>query len=439
MSSPRLESGKIKWVFSKAHLKIMSWWAKGSPVAAYEGIILDGTVRSGKTLPGICSYVLWAFDRFRAPQQFIIAGKTIGALRRNVIKPLKMASASIGVRVVEKRADNLLQVVDAFGVCHEFVLFGGNDERSQDLVQGYTAAGAFFDEVPLMPRSFVDQALTRLSVEGATMWFTCNPASPKHWFMTDFIKKASDKRLLYLHLTMDDNLSLPQSVKDRLKRMFSGVFYRRYILGEWCLAEGLVYSGFDHESMVVDDPDDLSVYDTIILGADYGVQNPMVYLMLGHRSDPDRWEVVREYFYDGRGVDRQKTDAQYYADLEAFAGGTIAQEIDIDPSATSLIAAIKQSRRFRPVHANNSVLPGIQFTATLFQLGKLVVCRSCVNTLRELDTYSWDTKKSESGVDVPLKVDDHTMDALRYAANTHIRRYSRRYGIVYSAPSEEAA
>ena len=142
---------RIKWVFSPAHLRIMSWWAYGSPVSHYEGIILDGTVRSGKTLPGSCSFVLWSFDRFREPQQFLLCGKTIGALRRNVVKPLKQAAASIGVRVIEKRADNLLQVTDTTGVCHEFVMFGGNDEGSQDLVQGFTGAGAFFDEAPLMP------------------------------------------------------------------------------------------------------------------------------------------------------------------------------------------------------------------------------------------------------------------------------------------------
>jgi PBSX family phage terminase large subunit len=409
----------------------MSWWNKNSSVSDRFGIIIDGAVRSGKTLPGSCSYVLWSFDRFpQGGKSFFIAGKSIGTVRRNVIKPLVQAGRYLGLAIQERRSDSMLVVTNGAGYTNSFYIFGGNDESSKDLIQGFTGSGGFFDEVTLLPRSFVDQALSRLSVKGATAWFTCNPDSPSHWFKKEFIDVASDKDLLYLHLTMDDNLSLDEDVRARYKSLFSGVFYRRNILGEWCLADGLVYSSFDAGKMIVPTRS-LEDYSELIIGSDYGVQNPMVYLLLGYSHERNRWEVAREYYHDGR-KDGQKTDAQYYADLVEFAGGTTAQNIAIDPSAASLIAAIREGRRFRVTQADNRVIPGIQFVSSLLQGGRLVVCDECVNTIREMQTYSWDVKASEKqGRDIVLKESDHALDALRYACMTYIRRYARRYGIAY--------
>jgi PBSX family phage terminase large subunit len=279
----------------------------------------------------------------------------------------------------------------------------------------------------------MDQALARLSVEGSTAWFTSNPDSPSHWFKTEVIDRADSRGLLYLHMTMADNLSLSEKKRESYKTQYFGVFYRRMILGEWCLADGLIYSVFDRQTMVVD-PSPLSDYDELILGCDYGIQNPQVYLLTGWHKRFLRWEVIREYYHEGRDPEQggQKTDAQYYADLVKFAGDTNAQTIYIDPSAASLIAAIRQERRFRPVGANNAVIDGIQFTSTLFQIGKLVVCKGCKNTIRELESYAWDTKASEKeGKDIVIKKDDHTMDALRYITFSHIKRYARRYDITY--------
>lgn len=422
----------IDWVFSRKHLMAMSWWNASSIVRDSFGIILDGAVRSGKTLPGSCSFVLWAFYRFpTGGKNFFFAGKSIGTVRRNVIKPLVQAARYLGLAMQERRSDSLLIVTNGAGYSHSFYLFGGNDESSKDLIQGFTGAGGFFDEVPLLPRSFVDQALSRLSISGATAWFTCNPDSPTHWFKKDFIDTRQDKDLLYLHMTMDDNLSLSDEVRQRYKSLFSGVFYRRNILGEWCLAEGLVYSMFDADKMVVE-PSPVEHYGEWIIGTDYGVQNPQVYLLFGYNNVADRWEVYSEYYHDGR-TSGQKTDAEYYADLESFVGDIPATYDYIDPSASSFIAAVRQGKRFRTVHADNSVVSGIQFTSSLFQAGKLVVCRGCDNLLRELTLYSWDAETSrKQGKDIVVKDNDHACDALRYACFTHIRRFAKRYGIFIS-------
>lgn len=439
MSASRPTANEINWQFGQKHLMALSWWNRQSPVNDSFGIILDGAVRSGKTLPGSCSYVLWSFDKFpKGGQSFFFAGKAIGVLRRNVIKPLIKAGRYLGLSIQERRSDSMVMATNSAGYTNTFYLFGANDERSQDLIQGFTGAGGFFDEAPLMPRSFVDQALSRLSVEGATAWFTSNPDAPSHWFKKEFIDKAEDKGLLYLHMTMDDNLSLAESTKQRYKSLFYGVFYRRFILGEWCLADGLVFSVFDRDSMVVE-PSPMSDYGELILGCDYGIQNPQVYLLLGWHNKAERWEVIREYYHDGRSSQQQKTDAEYYTALVEFAGPTTAKAIYIDPSAASLIIVIRQQRRFRPIGADNSVNPGIQFTSSLLQTGKLVICSGCVETIREFESYAWDTKASEkAGKDVVIKKDDHCMDALRYCAYSHIRRYAKRYGITYIDEREAA-
>lgn len=431
---------EINWAFSEKHLKIMSWWNKNSPVKNAFGIIMDGAVRSGKTLPGSCSYVLWAFDRFpKGGQNFFFAGKAIGVLRRNVIRPLIKAGRYLGLAIQERRADNMVVITNASGYTNNFYLFGGNDEKSQDLIQGFTGAGGFFDEAPLMPRSFVDQGLARLSIEGSTAWFTSNPDTPSHWFKTDFIDKSMSRGLLYLHLTMDDNLSNTEITKQRYRVWYQGVFYRRYILGEWCLADGLVYSVFTRSTMVVK-PKPIKEYGPLLLTCDYGIQNPQVYLLMGWSAKDTRWEVIKEYFHNGRDEKQgQKTDAQYYEDLLEFAGDTKATDIIVDPSAASLIATIKQGKRFRAIGANNAVVDGIQFTSSLFQTGKLVVCEGCTNTIRELENYAWDTEKSrKEGKDIVIKQDDHCMDAMRYACMTHIRRYAKMYGITLIDTKEAA-
>lgn len=233
----------------------MTWWCDNSPVKDYDGIIADGAVRSGKTISMAPSFVNWAMECYEECD-FALCGKTVGSLRRNVINNLKNQCISLGYEWQEKRTDNIIVITKNKGAKNEttnyFYTFGGKDESSQDLIQGMTLAGVFFDEVALMPQSFVSQAEARCSVEGAKFWYNCNPKAPTHWFYKEYIEDEvyREKQLLYLHFTMDDNLTLSERVKERYKRMFSGVFYQRNILGLWVTAEGKVYINFDKSNVI---------------------------------------------------------------------------------------------------------------------------------------------------------------------------------------------
>ena len=238
--------------FSRKQRQVLNWWTEESPVKDCDGTIADGAIRSGKTVSMSLSFVLWAMSSFQG-QNFAMCGKTIGSFRRNVLFWLKLMLKSRGYRVSDHRADNLV-VISKGDVENYFYIFGGKDERSQDLIQGITLAGVFFDEVALMPESFVNQATGRCSVDGSKFWFNCNPDGPYHWFKQNWIDQKEKKNLIYLHFTMDDNLSLSEKVKIRYRGMYSGVFYQRYILGLWCMAEGIIYDMFDKTCLLYTSP-----------------------------------------------------------------------------------------------------------------------------------------------------------------------------------------
>lgn len=312
--------------FSKKQKKILTWWLKESPVHDKNGIIADGAIRSGKTVSMALSFIIWSMESFSG-ENFGMAGKTIGAFRRNVLKPLKLMLLSRGYEYKDHRADNLLEVTRN-GVTNYYYIFGGKDERSQDLVQGVTLAGFFFDEVALMPQSFVNQATARCSVEGSKWWFNCNPDKPRHWFKIEWVDKADDKDLIYLHFTMDDNLSLTEAIKSRYKSLYIGVFYERFIKGLWVSAEGLVHPQIANNQNAYaisykDITADLGITH-IYIGVDvggtkshtpfvatgftrgYGKQIRLYYKCLKHSKgtvDPDRvYETFKEFVTEVRSL-----------------------------------------------------------------------------------------------------------------------------------------
>lgn len=400
--------------FSKKQRKVLNWWCKDSPVKDKDGIIADGAIRSGKTISMCLSFVMWAMSSFDG-QNFGMCGKTIGSFRRNVLFWLKLMLRSRGYKVVDHRADNMLTITRG-DVENYFYIFGGKDERSQDLVQGITLAGVFFDEVALMPESFVNQATGRCSVDGSKMWFNCNPDGPYHWFKVNWIDKAIEKNLLYLHFTMDDNLSLSERIKARYRSMYTGVFFKRYILGLWAVAEGIIYDMFSEEKHVVDYEE---IKDILIntqscryVSCDYGTQNATVFL-LWNKARNGKWYCVREYYYSGRDKAVQKTDSEYADDLKKWLNGTKVKAIIVDPSAASFIAELRK-RKYKVIKARNNVLDGIRLVATLLNLKELFFVKECMNTIKEFQSYIWDEKAVERGEDKPIKQHDHAMDAVRY-------------------------
>ncbi len=408
--------------FSNKQLKILTWWLANSPVHDRDGIIADGAIRSGKTISMCLSYAMWAMESFNG-QNFGMCGKTIGSFRRNVLFWLKLMLVSRGYKVVDQRADNLV-IVSRKNVTNYFYVFGGKDERSQDLIQGITLAGCFFDEVALMPESFVNQATGRCSVDGSKFWFNCNPDGPYHWFKVNWIDKQDEKNLLYLHFTMDDNLSLTEKIKARYRSMYSGVFYDRYIRGLWAIAEGIIYDMFSKEKHIVDvqkliDCGEITLTGERYVSIDYGTQNPTVFL-LWEKANNSFYYCTREYYYSGRENGVQKTDAEYADDLKEWLGNTKVNRIIIDPSAASFIAQL-QKNGFKIKKANNSVLDGIRLVATLLNELKLFFDVSCTNTVKEFGSYVWDVKASEHGEDKPVKEHDHAMDAIRYFCMTILK------------------
>lgn len=399
--------------FSKKQLKVLTWWLPESPVSDLDGIIADGSIRSGKTVSMALSFVMWAMFSFEE-QNFAMCGKTIGSFRRNVLMVLKLMLKSRGYKLKDHRADNYLEI-SFKGKVNYFYIFGGKDERSQDLIQGITLAGVLFDEVALMPESFVNQATGRCSVDGSKFWFNCNPDGPYHWFKTNWIDKAKEKGLVYLHFTMDDNLSLSEKIKQRYASMYSGVFFQRYILGLWVVAEGIIYDMFSEVKHVVEEVKE-SLQPKYYISCDYGTQNATVFL-LWQQGISGIWYCTDEYYYSGRDESSQKTDNAYADDLEKFIAGRKIEAIVIDPAAASFIALLRE-RGHKIRKARNDVLDGIRFTGMQLNIGKIKFLKKCKNTIQEFSSYIWDAKACERGEDKPIKQHDHAMDAVRYFCYT---------------------
>ncbi len=430
--------------FSRKQRKVLNWWCKDSPVKDTDGIIADGAIRSGKTVSMSLSFILWAMTTFK-DQNFAMCGKTIGSFRRNVLTGLKQMLRGRGYRVIDHLAGdqpNMVEVTQK-GVTNYFYIFGGKDERSQDLIQGITLAGCFFDEVALMPESFVNQATGRCSVEGSKYWFNCNPAGPMHWFKINWIDKSEGyvgkekaeelrqegkeiKRLLYLHFTMDDNLSLSEKIKERYRSMYAGVFFLRYIKGLWAVAEGLIYTMFTERNVYDDDtrPKGLEYLARRTISLDYGTTNPCVYLDI--YDDGETVWIDREYRWDSRIEKKQKTDGEYADDMEEFMGSNpdFICPVVADPSAASFITELR-GRGYVVKAADNEVLDGIRVVATLLQKGVLKIHCRCVGVVMEMKSYVWDEKAAERGEEKPVKQMDHGLDALRYYCMTSLPEWRR--------------
>ena len=400
--------------FSDKQKKVLTWWCDNSPVKNKDGIIADGAIRSGKTLCMSLSYVMWAMTRFNQ-QNFGMAGKTIGSFRRNVLFWLKLMLKSRGYIVRDQRSDNLLTVTKG-NTTNFFYIFGGKDERSQDLIQGITLAGMFFDEVALMPESFVNQATGRCSVTGSKYWFNCNPNSPKHWFKVNWIDALEKKNLIYLHFTMDDNLSLDESIKARYRAMYVGVFFKRYILGLWVMADGLVYDMFDEDKHIW--RGEVPYARTNIVSIDYGTVNPFSCGLW--TFDGEKAIRSKEIYYNAREDGNNRLDDEtYYEMMDKMIGNANVEYIIVDPSAASFIETIKKHGKYVVKGANNDVLDGIRVVTTFLNAGRIYIHESCTNSIEEFGLYSWDT---ESGEDKVIKENDHAMDDIRYFCNTYLRR-----------------
>ena len=386
------------------------------PYSGYTALICDGAVRSGKTSVMSLSFFLWGMGNFDGCA-FAFCGKSVGAVERNIVTPLlRLSYLREQFSITYNRGAHVI-VARRGRRENRFYLFGGRDEASYTLIQGVTLAGVLLDEVALMPRSFVELALARCSVDGAKLWFNCNPEGPQHWFRQEWILQPERRNALHLHFTMDDNPSLSEETKSRYRSMYSGAFYQRYILGLWVISEGLIYDMFDQSENIyaaAERPVDMVWRSTRTIACDYGTANPTVFLDI--YDDQSVIRVDREYRWDSRKEHRQKTDTEYADDLLAFMGKDWCAVI-VDPSAASFIAELR-SRGVYVVPAQNEVLDGIRKTGALIRRRAIRICDSCTGLIDELGTYSWDQKASLRGDERPVKQQDHGPDALRYYINS---------------------
>lgn len=425
--------------FSKKQRKVLNWWTESSPVKDADGIIADGAIRSGKTVSMSLSFVMWAMENFDS-QNFAMCGKTVGSFRRNVWFWLKIMLLSRGYRYKDHKTENYIEI-SKNEKTNFFYIFGGKDEASQDLIQGITLAGIFFDEVALMPESFVNQGTGRCSVDDSKYWFNCNPDGPMHWFKVNWIdksvgylskeqqndlisKRVNLKNILYLHFTMDDNLSLSGKIKQRYRNMYVGVFFKRYIQGLWVMAEGAIFDMWSKENEITEEqlPLGLKHKARRYIAIDYGTSNPMVFLDIW--DDGDTVWIIDEYYYDSKETGRQKEDFEYAEDFQKFVGDDYPTYVIIDPSAASFKTALR-NKGYRVKEADNDVSDGIRMTSTMISKRKIkVVKANCLRTIKDITSYVWNEKASRHGEEVPVKENDHGADALRYFVKTIIK--SRR-------------
>lgn len=419
--------------FSKKQLKVLTWWMEESPVHDKDGIIADGAIRSGKTVSMALSFVIWAMESFNE-KNFAMCGKTIGSFRRNVLMPLKLMLSSRGYKYKEHRADNMLEIWRN-GTVNYFYIFGGKDESSQDLIQGITLAGVFFDEVALMPESFVNQATARCSENGSRFWFNCNPDGPAHWFKLNWVDKCIEKKLLYLHFDMDDNLSLSENIKGRYRSRYIGVFFKRYILGQWVAADGVIYEQYattpeKYQVKKADMPEHCKDLQFISIGIDFGGNRSLTtFVATGIHRNFSKITPIADYHINGRkgDIDSDRVNREFisfYQRLQEAYPGVWIRYCFADSEAQYLINGLKKACRNAGLNiaigdsAKNEIVQRIICTNTLLNTGRMHLSEECTLLDQGLQAAVWDSKEAEKGKDVRLdnfSTDIDILDAFEYS------------------------
>ncbi|MFD8216201.1 PBSX family phage terminase large subunit [Streptomyces sp. NPDC059697] len=380
-----------------------------------------GSVRSGKTIASLLAFVI-AVATAGPSGLILICGRSLQTIERNVFEPLQ-DEALFGPLARHIRHTRGATTATILG--RTVHLIGAADTRAEGRLRGLTAQLAYVDEATLVPEGFWTQLLARLSVPGARLYATTNPDSPRHWLKTGYLDRAGELNLRAWHFRLADNPSLsPEYVAD-LSAEYVGLWRRRMIDGAWVVAEGAVYDMWDESRHVVTALPEQRRY---WLGVDYGTTNATSAILLGEGVD-DRLYVCAEWRHDSRAAHRQMTDAQYSAAIRAWLAawqhpnsssppGIAPEWTFVDPSAASFSTQLWHDGHPGLARANNEVRDGIRSVAAALAAGRLLVHESCEGLLSELPGYSWDPKATERGEDAPLKVDDHSCDALRYAVHS---------------------
>ena len=387
--------------------------------------LLEGSVSSGKTW---ISLVLWAFWVKTMPDSpqclYLMAARSLTTLKRNCLLLLQgLVGESNFTFSISAKEGRL------FG--RRILLEGANDVQAEAKIRGLTLQGAYCDELTKMQEDFFSMLLSRLRLPGAKLIATTNPDAPSHWLKARYIDRADELDFLDVRFLLDDNTTLPRDYVENIKKEYIGVFYQRFILGEWTLAEGLIYPMY---ADAIEEPPEGEKPEQRIISIDYGTMNAFAAGLWEKYGDV--WYMTSEYYYSGRDSGTQKTDEEYAQALDIWLAPLFDPEMGeysesrklktiIDPSAASFIALLRKRKRYNVIQADNAVLDGIRETATCLQTGKIKIAPGCKQWIKEAQGYVWDESSAE---DKPIKENDHAMDQTRYAVKTlNLSRPKQKY------------
>lgn len=368
--------------------------------------IWQGAVRSGKTYVSLLRFLKEITNGQNG--DYAIITRTYDSFKRNILPQLTRFIQSDVRHYQGKR-----EVVIWGKTIH---IIGADDERAENKIRGSTFCGAYVDEATIIPESVFKMLISRCAMGGAKIFATTNPDSPYHWFKKDYIDNNLDVRSWAF--TLEDNPELTREEKDYLCRQYKGIWYQRFIEGLWVQAEGAIYDFFDAKYHVIDFPPGRA--SEYIIGIDYGTTNPTAFVLIGINKSkfPNIW-VEDLYFYDSKIKQRQLTDSEYAEALVTFIDHRPIKAIYVDPSAASFKLELLKHSVPNVFDAENEVIDGIRFVSKFINNGTLKICRNCEHLIKEFQSYVWDPKSQITGVDKPLKVNDHCLDALRYSIFSH--------------------
>jgi PBSX family phage terminase large subunit len=385
--------------------------------------VWEGSVRSGKTIASLLRWLDYVAD---PPQggELVMVGRTRDSLARNVFGPLTNPNV-FGPLARDIHYTSGAPTASVLGRTVHCI--GANDAQAEPKVRGLTCSGAYGDELTTLPKAFVDQLTARCSVPDSKIFGTTNPDNPQHWLRKEYLLRPRENRLRSWHFQLDDNPGLDDAYKARIKASHRGLFYKRNVQGLWVMAEGAIYEAFDEAEHVVDTLPEMRRY---WIGMDYGTVNATSVILLGEGVD-GRLYACAEWRHDSRQAQRQMTDAQYSAAIRAWLAdyrppgapatapkGVTPEWSFVDPSAASFITQAYEDGFPNLARASNEVVDGIRSVASLLAAGLLRIHRSCTGLLDELPGYVWDEKAAEKGEDKPVKINDHSVDALRYVVHS---------------------
>lgn len=406
------------------------------PYSKYDALICDGAVRSGKTSIMMWAFVRWAMENFSG-QRFGVCGRTVDSCTKNIIVPFTAMSLAKERYIIRWRRGDKVMEVRRGTVTNYFEVFGGKDEASYTLIQGRTLAGVLLDEVVLMPRSFVEQALARCSVDGAKLWFSCNPGSPHHWFYQEWIKRHRERNTLYLHFEMTDNPGLSARTLERYTNMYAGIFYDRYVRGLWVAAEGVVYKDFANntEKYLIDDPlkwaeEQETKFSVISIGVDFGgTKSATKFQATGITKDYRVVALEEEYIkgeIDPDALNRsfatftQMVTAKYgYSQTRADSAETVLiRGLDHTAQKMHLGTQVKNAMKLQ-------ITDRIRLVVLLMKQGRFKVSRNCPHLIDALQTAIYDPDKFEDE-----RLDDGTsdidsLDAFEYSIEPYYKDLER--------------